>query len=372
MTISIISVMRSRLQRLPFRRMLLLPVLAVLLSSCAGGPANSSWPGLAVQDGVAYLAINNHVSAVDLSSGQMKWQYPPKGKLEPTLLFYSNPLLDSKGKLVAGSYDGSILQLDLATGNLVWRNTDNKKQILGSILEGPDGNYYLSPENAGLLVVHPADGSTVRSISLDGGSVWGVMAADSERVYAATLEHKLFAIRVKDGVIEWTRDLETSVAGGVSLIDGKLYLGTFSNKALALAAADGDTIWEVPAKGWVWQPPVVDGNIAYIVDVIGTLQAVSLNDGKVIWTVALEGAVQAPLVVADGTLYVGLQSGKVRAFSTTDGHSLWEQTLEGNVYGSLQVEGDRLLLTVLGAKYQLASLIRSSGAIQWTYAQPTE
>jgi outer membrane protein assembly factor BamB len=350
----------------------LMLVVAVLLAGCATGPANSSWPGLAIQGEVAYLAFNNHISAVNTVSGQMIWQYPPKGQIDSKLLLYGDPLLDSKGRLAVGSYDGSVLQLDPNTGNIVWRATENKKRIIAPLVEGPDGNYYVAPDEGGLIVLDPAGGSTVRTIPLEGGSTWGEMAVDGENVYVATLEHKLFAIRAADGQIEWTRDLGDSVAGGVRILDGKLFLGTFGNKALVLDGATGNTLWEVATKGWVWQPPVLDADTAYIVDVTGTLQAVSRADGKILWTVPLGASVQTAPVVADGVVFVGMLDGKVRAISAADGAPKWEQKLEGTLYGAMRADGDRLLLTVYGGKYQLVSLLKASGAIQWTYAQPTE
>jgi outer membrane protein assembly factor BamB len=347
-------------------------VAAVLLAGCATGPANTSWPGLAVQGEVAYLAFNNHVAAVNTASGLMIWQYPPKGQIDATLLLYADPLVDSQGRLAVGSYDGSILQLDPETGNLIWRVKDNPKRVIAPILEGPDGNYYVAPDERGLLVLDPADGSTIRQIDLEGGSVWGEMAADGGNIYAATLEHKLFAVRAADGQTEWIRDLGDSIAGGVRLLDGTLYLGTVGSKALALDSATGGTRWEVAAKGWVWQPPVPDTAMAYVVDVTGTLQAVSRADGGVLWTVPLGASIQTAPVVTDGMVVVGMLDGQVRAFSAADGSPKWEQKVEGSLYGALRAEGDRLLVTVFGGAYQLASLLKTSGSIQWTYAQPTE
>jgi outer membrane protein assembly factor BamB len=357
------------------RRLLILPVLALLLAGCGTGALNTSWPGLLVQGDTAYLAFNNHISAVNLADGAMRWQYPAKGKMEATLNFYSDPILDSSGKLVTGAYDGSVVQLDPANGNLVWRNTDNKKRILAPVLEGPDGKYYVSPEDAGLAILNPADGAGAGTIPLDGGaSSWGVMAADDETLFVATLDHKLIALNVATGKQTWMVDLGVPVAGGVRLLDGTLYLGTFDDKALAVDARTGDTIWEVTTKTWVWQPPVVQDGTAYIVDISGALMAVNAADGKTVWSATLDGPVQAALVVdtETGAVFVGQKSGKVRAFSAADGKPIWEVPLTGAIYGTLQISGGRLLVPMMGGEYQLVSLLASSGATQWSYKQPTE
>jgi outer membrane protein assembly factor BamB len=364
--------LRSR-QTKSFGRFLLgFPMLAALLAGCGTGAANSSWPGLLVREDTAYLADNNHVAAVNIADGSMRWQYPVKGKMEATLMFYSDPIMDSQGKLAIGSYDGSVVRLNPATGDLLWRNADNKKRIIAPVLEGPDGKYYVSPEGADLTVLNPEDGKAIGTIPLDGGSSWGMMAANGERIFAATLEHKVIALTVSSGQRNWTRDMGAPMAGGISLVDGRLYLGTFDNKALSLDAQTGDTVWEIATKGWVWQPPVVKGDIAYLVDLSGTLQAVSVADGKPLWSVTLDGPAQVAPVVDDTAVYIGQSSGKVRAFSAVDGKPLWEFMLEGNVYGSMQMSGDRLLVAVMGSKYQLVSMLRSSGAIQWTFLQPTD
>jgi outer membrane protein assembly factor BamB len=357
----------------PRRGLVILAALAFLLAGCGVGPL--SWPGLLVDGDTAYLAFSNHISAVNLADGSMLWQYPAKDKKDAALQFYSDPILDSDGNLVAGSYDGSIVKVDTSTGNLVWRNTDNKHRIIAPVLQGPDGKYYFSPEDAGLAVLQSDDGADAGQITLDGGaSSWGVMAAEGENIVVATLEHKVISWHVTAGEADWIVDLGAPIAGGIRLEDGTLYLGTFNNNAVALDPGDGSTIWEVPTKAWVWQPPVVQDGVAYILDVAGNLTAVNAADGSVIWTAALDGPSQAsPVVDAEtGIVYVGQTSGKVRAFSIADGKSIWEVELSGPVYGTLQISGDRLLVPVLGGEYHFASLLKTSGAKQWTYTQPTD
>ena len=63
---------------------------AFLLSACAGGPVHgSTWPGLATDGNLAYLADGPFVYAINLEDGREVWRYP--GERDNGLVFYATP-----------------------------------------------------------------------------------------------------------------------------------------------------------------------------------------------------------------------------------------------------------------------------------------
>jgi outer membrane protein assembly factor BamB len=342
-----------------------LAALSGLLTACASGGANQSWAGLAFKDDLAYMAHNAFITAIHLSSGEKAWQYPEKA--DQKVLYYCDPLIDSKGDLVAGAYNGSVVKLDSATGTLKWKTEGDGEKIIAPIAEGPDGAYYVSSENGDLLVLDPASGSIRKRIALGKATSWGPMAVNGERIYIGTIEHKVLAVNFETGTVDWTVDLGASIAGGVNLVDGKLVVGTFTNKIIALDPLTGNKLWEIAADGWVWQAPVVDGETLYATDLGGELRAVTLADGAPVWSTNMGFAIQAGPVVLGDNVFAGTSKGIARAYSTANGTQVWEQTLEGGIYGSLRLVGGKLLVVVSGSKYQLAALNPENGSILWTF-----
>ncbi len=336
-----------------------------LLTACAGGAANQSWAGLAVKGDLAFLAHNSFITAVHLDTGQKAWQYPEKA--DTKVLFYCDPLIDSKGDLVAGAYNGSVVKLDSATGALKWATEGDGEKIIAPIAEGPDGAYYVSSENGDLLVLDPATGAIKNRIALGKATSWGPMAINGTRIYVATIEHKVLAVNFETGTVDWSVDLGASIAGGVNLVDGKLVVGTFTNNIIALDPQTGNKLWETATDGWVWQAPVVDGETLYATDLGGELRAVTLADGAPVWSTSMGFAIQAGPAVLGDKVFAGTSKGIARAYSAANGAQVWEQTIEGGIYGSLRLAGGKLLVVVSGSKYQLAALNPENGSILWTF-----
>ncbi len=339
-----------------------------LLTSCAGGALNLSWAGLAVKGDVAFLAHNSYISAVNLGSGLMVWKFPEKG--DPKELFYSDPLIDSNGDLVAGAYNGAVVKLDSGTGALKWRLEGDGEKIIAPVAEGPDGAYYASSESGNLLVIDPNTGTIRKRIPLEKGTAWGPMAVNGTRIYVATIEHKVLAVDVESGTIAWSADLGAAIAGGVNLIDGKLVVGTFTDKIVVLDAETGNKVWETAADGWVWMAPAASGDAIFASDLGGILRAVKLADGSPLWRADLAAAIQAGPAVDGGRVYIGTSKGVVRAYSAADGAQAWEMTVKGGIYGNLRVAGGKLLAVVSGGDFGLAAFSLENGAILWTYQEP--
>jgi glucose dehydrogenase len=352
-------------------RWLALPLLALLLASCAGGPPNKSWPGLAVAGGAAYLAHNTFISAINLDSGAKIWQYPEKS--DPAILFYADPLIDSQGDLVAGAYNGNVVKLNAETGALIWSYEGDGSPIVAPVAEGPNGDYYASSEGGDLIVLDPAAGTLRTRIPLGKVSAWGTMAADDAHLYIGTVEHKVLAVNFATGDIDWETDLGASIAGGVNLVDGELVTGTFHDEIVALDPATGGQLWTAATDGWVWEAPVVEGDALFAADLGGTLRAVALSGGAPIWNVSLGAPIQAGPAFLDGTVFAGTTKGDVRAFDAATGKQLWQLTapIEGGIYGTLRIAAGKLLVPVNGGKFQLAALSADSGAVVWTYVEPS-
>ena len=86
---------------------------AVLLSACAGGPVHgTTWPGLATDGNLVYLADGPFVYAISLGDGREVWRYP--GERNNELAFYATPAVTPDGLILVGSAgtDHSLIALN--------------------------------------------------------------------------------------------------------------------------------------------------------------------------------------------------------------------------------------------------------------------
>src|SRR5215216_4843948 len=105
------STVLSMRKKLIFITILLLG--AFLLSACAGGTGRGmSWPGLATDGNMVYLADGPFLYAVSLADGKEVWRYP--GKRDSKLIFYCTPAVTPDGLVIVGSAgtDHSLVALN--------------------------------------------------------------------------------------------------------------------------------------------------------------------------------------------------------------------------------------------------------------------
>ena len=86
-------------------------------------------------------------------------------------------------------------------------------------------------------------------------------AFDSELLYVADYRGELSAINRETGKVQWDRDLDTVLAGGVGLGSGQLLVGTDEGEVLALDINDGSELWRTQLSSEIKSTPVGDASV---------------------------------------------------------------------------------------------------------------
>jgi outer membrane protein assembly factor BamB len=358
----------------------ILAILAIFLSSCAGGTgAATSWPGLTVdaKDKVGYLAYNQQVYAINLDNGQEIWKYPPK--TDSKLTFFAPPVVTTDGQLLVAGYDNAIHSLNSANGqenqgNWPFREADNR--------------YVASPLVAGGKIFAPNSNGTLYTLDLTGKllwtfhttePLWATPSTDGKAVYLPSMDHHVYALDPESGNVIWqSKDLGGAVVGTPSIgPDGALYVGSFGRLMTALNPQNGETLWNKPTTGWIWGGPALDQGVLFFGDLDGAFYAMNAADGNIQWqTPAAESTGNSipdrPLVISD-TVYFNSENGTLFAASTANGNPKSILQVDGKLYASPQAIGDLILLTPVG-KGPFLMAVDKSGAQKWVYppvAQPT-
>jgi outer membrane protein assembly factor BamB len=345
-------------------RWLALLLLAGVLSACSGSRVgSSSWPGLTLSDTTAYVAFNQSVYAVDLASGQERWQFAPPEQ-DKGATFYAPPALSDSGSLIVTSYSGVVYALKANSGDIIWRRALSSSRLVGG------------PAVAGDLVLVPSADHNLYALKLDSGAdvwsyttgkpLWSEPLVVGDKVFLSGLDHKLYALDLASGRQLWSTELKGAMTDRPTSMDSLILTGTFANQLVALNADSGRVAWTLQTDGWVWGDPVVQDSVAYFGDVDGTFYAVD-SQGHVVWQNHLDGDVTASPAVENGNVYFVTADGQVFARKAADNSPVWQQPLDGQLLTDPAITGDSLLVASLDGKNLLTAFDATSGAVRWTY-----
>lgn len=343
-------------------------LLGSILTACSGGAfAATSWPGLTVASGNAFLAYNTQVYAFDASNGSELWHYPEKP--DNKITFYATPALTPDGQLIIGGFNNILYSFDPSSGQINWQFSDAKNRYIGGPLVTDKGIYA------------PNADKNLYALDLKGQLLWTFPTKDPNWaqpalgyqcncLYLTSMDHFLYAINVENGSLLWqSKDLDGAIVGTPAVSqDGTIYIGTFANEMVALNAQDGSEIWRAPIEGWVWSGPTLNNGKLYFGDLNGNFYALNATDGKLIWQLKpdqLDGSISGTPLVIDNNIYFTTQSGTVYDLDT-DGKIQWQQVVGGKLYGSPLDAGDLVLIAPIDTDNILVALT-SSGAQQWAF-----
>lgn len=349
---------------------------AVLLSACAGGATRgTSWPGLATDGNLAYLADGPFVYAVSLGDGREIWRYP--GERNNKLVFYSTPVITPDGLVIVGSAgtDYSLIAIDPNDINPdtnspfeVWKFTGAKDHWVAPPLVvndklfavNSDGNLYIID----LQNQNSAKDATV--IELD-GRLWAQPTTDGERVYITSLDHSVFAVNAETHAVVWHEDLNGAVPGSVVLgEDDVLYAGSLASQLERFDPSTGNHQSVLDAENWVWSTPSLDGDTLYFADVDGNVYSFNTTTGKLNWTpVKPDGPITASPLVREDHILIATESGSIFALDR-DGKVLWTQEVGGKIYTTPIAAGDLTIVAPLETEFYLAAL-DLNGRQVWTF-----
>lgn len=295
---------------------LALVLVALSTTGCASGSASllagSSWPGITVFDGAAYLAYSSKVYAFDSETGSVKWSFPENAAGGQT--FYAPPAA-TDDLVVVTDYSDSLFALNPADGKQLWTFKSDSSRFIGGAVIDEDLIYAATVDGT----IHALDrkaGSEEWSYKTE-GNVWSTPLLADGVLYITALDRHLYALDARTGKLSWKYPDNGgnpplgAMVSTPTLYEGVLYFGNFNNRLYALSVETQGVLWTYDASNWVWSSPVIDEQNQRLIsaDLDGHVFALNLVDGSPAWTYEATGAVVgAPLLgeLADGSPVVYL------------------------------------------------------------------
>lgn len=332
----------------------------ILLSGCSGGGVRgTTWPGLAADNDVAFLADGSFVFAVSLNDGRELWHYP--GEPNSKLSFFSTPVITPDGLVIVGSTgaDRSLVALnpndiDPETNAPVeaWKFTSAQDQwvaaplVIENRLFAPnaDGNIYVFDLSDGQSKKQP-----VKVIELH-GRLWGQPVTDGKFIFVNSLDHSVIAIDKDSYEIVWNEDLGGAIPNSpVLTTDGSLYVGSFESQLEKFDPTTGNHQAVEKTKAWVWGTPSLVENTLYFGDLSGNFYSYNIEEGKYNWNpIQPDGPITASPLMVNDLILIATESGSIFEVDAEGQSKLWSQP-GGKIYTSPVMAGDLVLVAPLGA-----------------------
>jgi outer membrane protein assembly factor BamB len=198
-------------------------------------------------DTALYFGAGGTVYSLSLTDGLINWSYKTGD------VIHTSPVISNK-RLYVSSFDGHVYAFDLRTGNLVWKFKSNGRNFF------PQGE----------MMGNPAVG---------GGMV-----------YAGSRDYTLYAIDMKGGYCNWTRQFPRGWALPVTFRDTVLYVGTSDDHELyALDFRTGYEYWKLNVGFNILGGMALGKKLGYFATLAGKVHAVDLTSGDLEWSVELDG-----------------------------------------------------------------------------------
>lgn len=250
----------------------------------------------------------------------------------------------AEGKIFAMDSETRITAIDAKTGDRLWRRDvtpdDEDDDHVGGGLAYEKGRVFVTTGFADVIALDAKTGKILWRRHLD-GPMRAAPLARGGRVFAVTLENKLYALAASDGRDLWNYSgiAETaSLLGGASPAEDQgIVVAPFtSGELVALRVEGGQTLWtdslasvrrtdELSNLSQIRGRPVVDRGMVFALSHGESMVAVDLRTGRRIWEKRI-GGIESPWVAGD-FVYVVTLDGELVCLGRKDGAIYWVAAL---------------------------------------------
>ncbi|MCW2765661.1 MAG: outer membrane protein assembly factor BamB, contains PQQ-like beta-propeller repeat [Nocardioides sp.] len=252
----------------------------------------------------------------------------PDGALDSTLAWtdlrsadIAYPPVADGDVMALGEEDGQVSGLDLANGQLLWR-----QQVRAPV---------------------------VAPLAIGAGQV---LVADSRK--------NLWALGIDDGAARWVHRFDDVVSVSPTVSGGSVVVVTDDGVVSALDLASGRVLWAHDLGVRTRAAPAAAGDLVVVPDVSGGLVALDLADGSQRWSRSLDGALAVGPAALDDRVFVADDGGVVYSLEAADGDVDWETRTRYDPAGDFAVSSDAV--TLLVGPERVESFDRDDGDKRWS------
>jgi outer membrane protein assembly factor BamB len=198
--------------------------------------------------------------------------------------------------------------------------------------------------------------------------------------YIIDYKGHLQAFTINTGKVVWETDLNVPASGGLTLANGKLFLGTSKGEVIAIDAKNAKELWRTQLSSEILSRPAIAKGILVTKTIDGRVYGLNVADGNQSWVydrsvphLTLRGN-SSPLINND-IVITASDSGKLAALSLKHGRLLWETTIavakgRNQLERVIDMDVDPVVVDdviyVAGYQGRIAAVKLGSGQLIWS------
>lgn len=237
--------------------------------------------------------------------------------------------------IYAASFNGTVVAVDKASGNLRWR-ARTRHAITGGVGVG-GGLVFFGTRNARVVALDQLTGNEVWNVGVT-SEVLAAPQSDGQVVMVQTIDGKLLALEAVDGSRRWIYESTvpplTLRGSSKPLLAGNLVVAGFSNGMIsAIDTSNGFLRWEervaVPQGRYdieriidVDGDLLLEGGVVFASSYQGNLMGFDLQSGRIVWGMAASS--YHGLALGFGNIYYVTDRSHVVAIRNNTDQIAWE------------------------------------------------
>lgn len=272
------------------------------------------------------------------------WEYNAQGGMLAT------PLVRDSVAII-GTLNGELQAVELRTGKRL-----GYQKVKGPVRGTPalSGTVVMVPVSSltspSLIAIDVKEGRRVWEMTL--GPIETSLLLDNERLFAATLEGRIYCLNAATGEERWryqvgTKSERKPIRSAPAVSGSLVVFGSDAGLVTALDAATGQLRWSLRMSASVFAGAAASEGTVVIGDLLGRVAGINDATGTVRWARELGSPIYASAAIEGGTCYVPAADGRIVAIDLRTGAEAWTFKAKSVVNASPLVAGSRLLVPSL-------------------------
>lgn len=241
-----------------------------------------------------FVAVDDGIAALSLSSGEVLWNQPFDGELAAA------PVVD-RDRLVLTTSDGDIVALRASDGGEIWRR--HLSRAASSRPAFTSNRAFVATADKQVVALNSDDGTVVWTRALSG--IGHDILAGDDRIFFGSQDRFFYCLNAKDGGIEWRWPTGADAIGLPAADDRTVYFVSLDNLLRGLNRANGVQRWKSPLPFRPISGPLKWNESLVVAGTEPSLQGVGTREGKSMGRYSVSTELSAPpyLFVDNGRVF---------------------------------------------------------------------
>ena len=287
-----------------------------------------------------FFGSTNYLAYAITPKCKERWSFSTGDRIKSDPLFH-------KGVVYFSSYDGAVYARNAKSGEPIWRFPERATE------EKEEDNFEaVEKEEADTIYSVADEPRRGRRKSKNPPPKTGSFSYSSPLIvgnsmYIGNLDHRLYALDIRTGRMQWRFKTEAPVTSTPRSYDGKLYFGSNDGNVYALDIRRRKLLWKSKTQFWVNSSAFVEGDTLFIGSNDKNLYSLNRETGHALWSFEAKGSVvSAPIVYKDLIITAGSSDdGQVYAVNKSTGKLAWLYKTNGKIDSDPVLSGNQLFIS---------------------------